>query len=60
MIRVTISTVTDRGVLPQWYGKFEDEEPAMNEAKANRYERDWRALAAKAGVLIRVDKEMIG
>jgi hypothetical protein len=59
MIRVTISTITDRGILPGYYRQFRDPVRALNAAMADEYERMWRALAAKAGVLIRVDREMM-
>lgn len=53
-MKVTISTITPQGVLPQFYQRFE------HEVLADEYGAMWRALAAKAGVLIRVDKEMMG
>lgn len=53
-MKVTISTITPQGVLPQFYQRF------AHDVLADEYERDWRALAAKAGVLIRVDREVMG
>lgn len=49
MTRVTISTITERGVLPQFYGEF------TRQLDADDYVAMWRKLAAQAGTLIRVD-----
>lgn len=49
MTRVTISTITERGVLPQFYGEFK------RQFEADDYVVMWRKLAAQAGMLIRVD-----
>lgn len=53
MIKVTISTITERGVLPQFYGKF------RFEALADEYVASYRKMAAQAGIMIRVDREMV-
>lgn len=53
MIRVTISSITPRGVHPQFFGTF------ARQFEADDYEKQWRKLAAQAGVMIRVDKEGI-
>lgn len=49
MTRVTISTITERGILPQFYGTFE------RQINADDYVSMWRRLAAKTGVMIRID-----
>lgn len=59
MIRVTISAVTDAGVFPQFRQPFNHPVEAVRMAQAEEYERNWRSLAAKAGVMIRVDKETV-
>lgn len=47
--RVLISSITERGVHPQYYAEWE------TKAMANAYAKKRRAEAAQAGVLIRVD-----
>lgn len=59
MITVTISTVTDSGVLPQFRQPFTHPIEAVRMAQADEYERNLRSLAATAGVVIRVDKEVL-
>lgn len=59
MIRVTISTVTDGKVLPQFRRPFDHPVEAVREAQADEYERNWRLLAATAGVVIRIDRETV-
>lgn len=49
MTRVTISTITERGVLPQFYGEF------TRQFEADDYVAMWRKIAAQAGMLIRID-----
>ena len=49
MTRVTISTITERGVLPQFYDVFD------RQFEADDCVAMWRKIAAQAGVLIRVD-----
>jgi len=49
MTTVTISSITPRGVEPQFYGTF------AHSVLADDYAAMWRKLAASAGVLIRVD-----
>lgn len=51
MIRVTISSITRRGVHPQFFGTF------ARPHDADDYEAMWRKLAAQAGIMIRIDKE---
>lgn len=51
MHKVTISTITERGVLPQFFNVF------SRKCLADDYVKMYRALAAKAGVMIRVDRE---
>lgn len=58
MITVTISTVTDGGVLPQFRQPFDHPVEAVRMAQADEYERDWRSLAETAGVVIRIDREV--
>lgn len=53
MTRVTISTITERGVLPQFYGVFE------RQFEADDYVAMWRKLAAQAGMLVRIDMEEV-
>lgn len=53
MIKVTVSTITERGVLPQFYSKF------THEANADDYASNYRKLAAQAGVMVRIDKEKV-
>lgn len=59
MIRVTISTITDAGVFPMFRQPFDHPVEAMRMAQADEYERNWRSLAATAGVMIRVDRETV-
>lgn len=54
MTRVTISTITERGVLPQFYGEFK------RSYDADDYAAMWRKLAAQAGMLIRIDRDELG
>lgn len=49
-LRVTISTITERGVHPQFYGEF------SRSYEADDYAAMWRNLAAKAGMMIRIDR----
>jgi hypothetical protein len=51
--RVTISSITTRGVEPQFFAQF------IREVDADEYDRDFRKLAARAGVLIRVDRDVV-
>jgi hypothetical protein len=53
MTRVTISTITERGVFPQFYGEFKHPYEVEN------YVFMWRRLAAESGALIRIDKTFI-
>lgn len=53
MTRVTISTITERGVHPQFYGEFKHKHEVEN------YVFMWKKLAAESGALIRVDKASI-
>lgn len=53
MIKVTVSTITERGVLPQFFGKFQ------HQVLADEYASNYRKLAAQAGVMVRIDKEMV-
>lgn len=53
MIKVTISAVTDKGVFPNFYQKFK------HECLADEYAAEWRKMASKQGVLIRVDREEV-
>lgn len=53
MTRVTISTITERGVLPQFYQDFK------HEVLADEYAAMFRRLAAGAGIMIRVDREKV-
>lgn len=53
MYRVTISTITERGVLPQFFNVF------AHKCLADDYVKMYRSLAAKAGVMIRVDRESV-
>lgn len=57
MIRVTISTITDAGAFPMFRQQFTHPVETIRNANAEEYERNWRSLAAKAGVMIRVDRE---
>lgn len=53
MHRVTIYSITERGPEPQFFGEF------RHEFLADEYAAEWRKLAAKAGVLIRIDREVM-
>ena len=53
MIRVTISSITPRGVHPQFFGSF------ARKIEADDYAKTWRKLAAQAGTMIRIDKEKV-
>lgn len=53
MIKVTISTITERGVLPQFYQTFKFD------VMADEYVASYRKMAAQAGIMIRVDREMV-
>lgn len=59
MICVTISTITDAGIFPMFRQTFAHPIEAIRNANADEYERNWRSLAATAGVVIRVDKETV-
>lgn len=59
MIRVTISTITDAGVFPMFRQPFTHPVEAVRLAHADDYERNFRSLAAKVGIMIRVDKETV-
>lgn len=51
MHKVTIFSITDRGAEPQFWCSFRFKE------LADEYASEWRKMAAKAGVLIRIDRE---
>jgi hypothetical protein len=53
MTRVTISSITERGVFPQFYGEF------RHEYEVDNYVFMWRKLAAESCTLIRIDKASI-
>ncbi len=53
MYKITISTITDRGVLPQFYSEF------SRKFLADEYVKMYRDLAVKAGVMIRIDRETV-
>lgn len=53
MYRVVISSITPRGSEPQFFGEF------RHKANADDYAADWRKMAAKQGVLIRIDWEVV-
>lgn len=53
MIKVTASTITERGVLPQFFGTF------AHDCLADDYAASYRKLAAQAGVMVRIDKEKV-
>lgn len=58
-IEVIVSSVSEHGVLPQFRGTFSHSVEAVRLAAAEEYERSWRKMAAEAGVMIRIDKEMV-
>jgi len=49
--KVTIFAITEHGVRPQFFAKF------GTKSAADAYARDFRKLAAKAGVMIRIDRD---
>lgn len=53
MHKVTIFSITERGAEPQFWSSFRFKE------LADEYAAEWRKMAAKAGVLIRIDREVV-
>lgn len=50
MTRVTISSITQRGVHPQFFGEFKYQHEVED------YEAMWRKLAAQTGIMVRIDR----